>query len=107
MRVKSRLNLAMAPADVRMICLLSADRDAISLLVWRLMASRICAVVATLAPAGKSAARKVRGDGLDSLSTVTANEGSAVISTVAASADRKSTRLNSSHLGISYAVFCL
>src|SRR5258705_9861435 len=27
--------------------------------------------------------------------------------TVLASGDRKSTRLNSSHLGISYAVFCL
>src|SRR5256885_11977842 len=29
------------------------------------------------------------------------------LATVAASADRKSTRLNSSHLVISYAVFCL
>src|ERR1035438_874385 len=29
------------------------------------------------------------------------------IHATAASADRKSTRLNSSHLGISYAVFCL
>src|SRR5258705_6865406 len=31
----------------------------------------------------------------------------AVINDVGAEGDRKSTRLNSSHLGISYAVFCL
>src|SRR5437899_5019806 len=31
----------------------------------------------------------------------------AVIAKSTASSDRKSTRLNSSHLGISYAVFCL
>src|ERR1035438_10569468 len=30
-----------------------------------------------------------------------------IAATIACSTDRKSTRLNSSHLGISYAVFCL
>src|ERR1035438_10753170 len=34
-------------------------------------------------------------------------QASATSSGFAASVDRKSTRLNSSHLGISYAVFCL
>src|SRR3712207_7740595 len=37
--------------------------------------------------------------------TVTAN--STVIANVAGTTDRKSTRLNSSHANISYAVFCL
>src|SRR5205814_6704531 len=34
-------------------------------------------------------------------------EGHAVIDFIPTKSDRKSTRLNSSHLGISYAVFCL
>src|SRR5258705_1621427 len=36
-----------------------------------------------------------------------ASRGVALCPTLAADEDRKSTRLNSSHLGISYAVFCL
>src|SRR5688572_32249047 len=40
--------------------------------------------------------------------TVTsANDGPVAVNDVAATADRKSTRLNSSHSQISYAVFCL
>src|SRR5262245_64846871 len=37
----------------------------------------------------------------------TASRWALVFMTFGVSADRKSTRLNSSHLGISYAVFCL
>src|SRR5262245_63137657 len=40
------------------------------------------------------------------LSTASARA-SALESTSSSTSDRKSTRLNSSHLGISYAVFCL
>src|SRR5690606_40684406 len=41
------------------------------------------------------------------LNPVTAREGSAQFSAFALFQDRKSTRLNSSHVKISYAVFCL
>src|SRR5258705_4777826 len=43
----------------------------------------------------------------DSAATVTTAVGGALAITLAVILDRKSTRLNSSHLGISYAVFCL
>src|SRR5699024_3839336 len=42
-----------------------------------------------------------------SLTMVTSNSSSAASSTRAVARDRKSTRLNSSHVSISYAVFCL
>src|SRR5258705_1921356 len=49
------------------------------------------------------------GVGLEVLAkrTVVANQRGERLKRAAVGADRKSTRLNSSHLGISYAVFCL
>src|SRR5262245_38591989 len=49
----------------------------------------------------------VSGGGALFTVTVTGLEVNVTPSTLRATADRKSTRLNSSHLGISYAVFCL
>src|SRR5438270_6678178 len=47
------------------------------------------------------------GDGLASLQTEILSTGRPIDGSVLASQDRKSTRLNSSHSQISYAVFCL
>src|SRR5258705_876635 len=51
-------------------------------------------IVATLVPAAIEKVRSVRIE-------------PGIVSRQLSGADRKSTRLNSSHLGISYAVFCL
>src|SRR5256885_11801073 len=60
---------------------------------------------------GASAPRVTGSDGCASapwvLGSTTAPAGNRLTAAAAASPDRKSTRLNSSHLVISYAVFCL
>src|SRR5205814_8639939 len=53
-------------------------------------------------PARRRAARHERSSGEESTAARQPHRG-----TGQGTADRKSTRLNSSHLGISYAVFCL
>src|SRR5688500_19672193 len=50
---------------------------------------------------------RLRGDDVDSASLGAAGEGGAAGAVARPLRDRKSTRLNSSHLVISYAVFCL
>src|SRR5437899_4256176 len=51
----------------------------------------------------KQDAHRARGDPAPAASAAASRTASAAASSI----DRKSTRLNSSHLGISYAVFCL
>src|SRR3712207_7946245 len=52
-------------------------------------------------------ARRLREEHGDVERTLQAITGSAVLTVPQAQEDRKSTRLNSSHANISYAVFCL
>src|SRR5258705_9942320 len=62
--------------------------------------------VARAEPDGPDAVRRPRGE--DAVPRVEGSRGGNVeLEAVLAGVDRKSTRLNSSHLGISYAVFCL
>src|SRR5205814_9069880 len=55
----------------------------------------------------KAAPRKLTQEGRWSLHAVWTVDSKGIVFASGASKDRQSTRLNSSHLGISYAVFCL
>src|SRR5256885_10181517 len=75
----------------------SAGRDRLKVLQNRMIMAAI----------GPVTARALRELGVQRIVTPAESTADAVVAALESSLDRKSTRLNSSHLVISYAVFCL
>src|SRR5437660_12037314 len=86
---------------VKLVTLLSEASSALTLTAGVIVAPTCVLVGGTLKP------RCVAGGGVPAATTKSTGTRAGLPTACAADTDRKSTRLNSSHVAISYAVFCL